>query len=297
MGERYDVAVIGTGPAGLSAAITLKIRNKTVLLLGSKALSPKVEKAHEINNYLGLPVIKGEDLAKRFAEHLEQMGIEITEDAITSVYAMGEYFSLQSKTNQTYEADAVILATGVNFGKPYPGEEKFLGRGVSYCATCDAPLYKNKKVAIIGFAPKEEAEAEFMAEVADEVYYIPAYKEPVSLNEKIRVVQDVPVSIEGGMKADKLVLKEQELAVDGIFILRESVSPSQLVPGLEVEDNHVAVNRRMETNLKGCFACGDIVGTPYQYIKSAGEGNVAALSAVSYLDQKKKTAKNNEKEE
>lgn len=293
MGERYDVAVIGTGPAGLSAAIALKIRNKTVLLLGSKDLSPKVEKAHEINNYLGLPAIKGEDLAKRFADHLKQMEIEITEDAITSVYAMGEYFSLQSKTNQTYETDAVILATGVNFGKPYPGEEKFLGRGVSYCATCDAPLYKNKKVAIIGFAPKEEAEAEFMAEVADEVYYIPAYKEPVSLNEKIRVVRDVPVSIEGGMKADKLVLKEQELAVDGIFILRESVSPSQLVPGLVVEDNHVAVNRRMETNLKGCFACGDIVGTPYQYIKSAGEGNVAALSAVSYLDQKKKTAKNN----
>ena len=292
MGERYDVAVIGTGPAGLSAAITLKIRNKSVLLLGSKNLSTKVEKAHEINNYLGLPAIKGEDLANRFAEHLKQMEIEITEDTITSVYAMGEYCSLQSKTNQTYEASAVILATGVNFGKPYPGEEKFLGRGVSYCATCDAPLYKKKKVAIIGFAPKEEAEAEFMSEVADEVYYIPTYKEPVSLGGNIQVIADTPVSIEGEKKADKLMLKAQELDVDGIFILRESVSPSQLVPGLAVEDNHVAVSRRMETNLKGCFACGDIVGTPYQYIKSAGEGNVAALSAVSYLDQKKKEQKN-----
>lgn len=292
MGERYDVAVIGTGPAGLSAAITLKIRNKSVLLLGSKNLSTKVEKAHEINNYLGLPAIKGEDLANRFAEHLKQMEIEITEDTITSVYAMGEYYSLQSKTNQTYEASAVILATGVNFGKPYPGEEKFLGRGVSYCATCDAPLYKKKKVAIIGFAPKEEAEAEFMSEVADEVYYIPTYKEPVSLGGNIQVIADTPVSIEGEKKADKLMLKAQELDVDGIFILRESVSPSQLVPGLAVEDNHVAVSRRMETNLKGCFACGDIVGTPYQYIKSAGEGNVAALSAVSYLDQKKKEQKN-----
>lgn len=289
MGERFDVAVIGTGPAGLSAAITLKIRNKKVLLLGSKALSAKVEKAHEINNYLGLPAIRGDELADRFAEHLKQMEIEITEDAITSVYAMGDYYSLQSKTNQTYEAMAVILATGVNFGKPYPGEEKFLGRGVSYCATCDAPLYKNKKVAIIGSSPKEEAEAEFMAEVADEVHYIPTYREPVSLGGNIHIVEDTPVSIEGEKKADKLVLKAQELTVDGIFILRESVSPSQLVPGLAVEDNHVAVNRRMETNLKGCFACGDIVGTPYQYIKSAGEGNVAALSAVSYLDQKKRS--------
>ena len=291
MGERYDVAVIGTGPAGLSAAITLKIRNKSILLFGSKNLSEKVGKAHEINNYLGLPAIKGEDLANRFAEHLKQMEIDITEDAITSVYAMGEYYTVQTRTNEMYEATAVILATGVDFGKPYPGEEQFLGRGVSYCATCDAPLYKKKRVAIIGFSPKEEAEAEFMAEVAAEVYYIPVYKEPVSLGNQIQVVRDVPVSIEGEKKAERLLLKERELAVDGIFILRESVSPSRLVPGLSVEENHVAVNRRMETNLKGCFACGDIVGPPYQYIKSAGEGNVAALAAVSYLDQKKKEQK------
>jgi len=294
MGERYDVAIIGTGPAGLSAAITLKIRNKKILLLGSKILSSKVEKAHEINNYLGLPAIKGEDLAKKYTEHLEQMGVEITEDQITSVYAMGDYFSLSSKKNEMYEASAVILATGVNFGKPYPGEEQFLGRGVSYCATCDAPLYRNKKVAIIGSSPKEESEAEFMAEVADEVYYIPTYKEEVSLSDSIKVIKDGVTAIEGGMKADKLVLKAQSLDVDGVFILRESVSPSQLVPGLEVVDNHVAVNRKMETNLPGCFACGDIVGTPYQYIKSAGEGNVAALSAVSYLDQKKRERKEKE---
>lgn len=290
MAERYDAAIIGTGPAGLSAAITLKIRNKKILLLGSNDLSPKVEKAHEINNYLGLPAIKGADLGQRFADHLKQMEIEITEDKITAVYAMGDYFSLQSKTNETYEAETVILATGVNFGKPYPGEEQFLGRGVSYCATCDAPLYKGKTVALIGSSPKEETEAEFMSEVAGKVYYIPTYKEPVQVNDSIEVITDLPVSIEGGLKANKLVLKSQEIEADGFFILRESVSPAQLVPGLALDGNHVAVNRKMETNLPGCFACGDIVGTPYQYIKSAGEGNIAALSAVSYLDQKKRNA-------
>ena len=287
MGERYDVAILGTGPAGLSAAITLKIRNKKILLLGSRDLSSKVTKAHEINNYLGIPAVKGEDLSKNFAEHLSQMGIEITEDMVTSCYAMGDYFSLLSKSNQTYEADTVIVATGVNFGKPYPGEEQFLGRGVSYCATCDAPLYKGKKVVLIGYSPKEEAEARFMAEICAEVYYVPMYKDEVELGDAVKVIRDVPVSIEGRMKADKLVLKNQELEVDGIFILRESVSPAQLVPGLLMDDNHIAVNRKMETNLKGCFACGDIVGAPYQYIKAAGEGNVAALSAVGYLDQKK----------
>lgn len=288
MSERYDAAIIGTGPAGLSAAITLKIRNKKILLFGSRELSPKIEKAHEINNYLGIPAVKGAELGQKFMEHLKQMEVEITEDQITAVYAMGEYFSLQSKTNKEYEAASVVIATGVNFGKPYPGEEEFLGRGVSYCATCDAPLYKGKEAVIIGFSPKEEAEAEFMAEVASKVSYVPMYKEEPKLSDGIEVIKDVPVSIEGKMKADKLVLKAQEIETDGIFILRESVSPAQLVPGLRMDGNHIEVNRKMETNITGCFACGDIVGTPYQYIKSAGEGNVAALSAAAYLDQKKK---------
>ena len=288
MENRYDVAIIGTGPAGLSAAITLKIRNKNIILFGSKDLSSKVAKAHEIQNYLGLPAISGEALAKKFASHIESMGIEITQEQITTVYSMGDYYSLLSKNNQMYDVSAVILATGVNFGKPYPGEKEFLGLGVSYCATCDAPLYRGKTVAIIGASPKEEAEADFMSEIAGKVYYIPLYKEKVNVKEAITVVEDVPTAIEGEMKAEKLILKNQELTVDGIFILRESVLPEQLVPGLEMDGNHIAVNRRMETNLAGCFACGDIVGMPYQYIKSAGEGNVAALSAVGYLDSLKK---------
>ena len=288
MENRYDVAIIGTGPAGLSAAITLKIRNKNIILFGSKDLSSKVAKAHEIQNYLGLPAISGEALAKKFASHIESMGIEITQEQITTVYSMGDYYSLLSKNNQMYDVSAVILATGVNFGKPYPGEKEFLGIGVSYCATCDAPLYRGKTVAIIGVSPKEEAEADFMSEIAGKVYYIPLYKEKVNVKEAITVVEDVPTAIEGEMKAEKLILKNQELTVDGIFILRESVLPEQLVPGLEMDGNHIAVNRRMETNLAGCFACGDIVGMPYQYIKSAGEGNVAALSAVGYLDSLKK---------
>ena len=288
MENRYDVAIIGTGPAGLSAAITLKIRNKSIILFGSKDLSSKVAKAHEIQNYLGLPAISGEALAKNFASHIESMGIEITQEQITTVYSMGDYYSLLSKNNQMYDVSAVILATGVNFGKPYPGEKEFLGIGVSYCATCDAPLYRGKTVAIIGASPKEEAEADFMSEIAGKVYYIPLYKEKVNVKEAITVVEDVPTAIEGEMKAEKLILKNQELTVDGIFILRESVLPEQLVPGLEMDGNHIAVNRRMETNLAGCFACGDIVGMPYQYIKSAGEGNVAAISAVGYLDGLKK---------
>lgn len=287
MQERYDVCIIGTGPAGLSAAITLKIRNKSILLFGNDEVSQKVAKAHEIQNYLGIPAVKGQELARQFQEHTEQMGISITKDPITAVYAMGDYFALQSKSNQTYESKAMILATGVSFGKPYPGEEQYLGRGVSYCATCDAPLYKDKIIAMVGSSKQDEEEALFMSEIAKKVYYIPLYEKggfPVKPN--LEIIQDKPIAIEGNFKADALVLENQKLSVDGIFLLRESVSPSQLVPGLQMDGNHVLVNRKMETNLSGCFACGDLVGTPYQYIKSAGEGNIAALSAVSYLSQK-----------
>ena len=287
MEERYDVAIIGSGPAGLSAAVTLKIRNKKVIIFGSKNLSAKLEKAHEIQNYLGFPAIKGEDLMKNFQNHISSLGIEITEDSITACYSLGDHFSLTSRSNKTYIAKSVILATGVNFGKPYKGEEEFLGRGVSYCATCDAPLYKGKKVVVIAQTSKEEEEAKFLSEVCEKVYYIPLYKEETNISDvaNIEIIKDEIVSIEGMMKANKLVLKNQEINADGFFILRDSVSPKQLVPGLELDENHVKVNRNMETNLKGLFACGDIAGLPYQYIKSAGEGNIAALSAVKYLSK------------
>ncbi len=287
--ERYDIAIIGTGPAGLEAAITAKVRNKKIILFGNKNLSMKVEKAHTIQNYLGLPNIAGEDLKAAYENHLKAMDIQITEDKINAVYAMGEYFALQG--NETsYEAQTVILATGVSTAKAYPGEEEFLGRGVSYCATCDAPLYRGKTAAIIGFSPKEEAEADFMAEMAEKVYYFPMYEGAIKVSDNIEVIQDKPIAVEGTMKVQELVTEKGSYAVDGVFFLRESVSPAQLVPGLKIEDNHIAVDRQLRTNIAGCFACGDAVGAPYQYIKSAGEGNVAALSAVSYLAEKRRKA-------
>ncbi len=285
---RYDVIIIGAGPAGLSAAITLKIRNKSVLVIGNTEGSEKVSKAHEINNYLGIPAVKGSDLAKSFLDHAKSMDVEFLNKQIYTVYAMGDYFALQATDGDMVEATSVILATGVNFGKPYPGENEFLGRGVSYCATCDAPLYHDKKIVIIGSSAKEEAEADFMSEICSEVIYIPTYKADVHVNEKVQVLNDVPVEFKGGMKAQTLVLKNQEIDADGFFILRESVSPAQLVPGLEMDGNHIKVNRKMETNIPGLLACGDIVGAPYQYIKSAGEGNVAAISAVDYLSKLKR---------
>ena len=293
--ERYDVAVIGTGPAGVSAAITAKVRNKSVLLLGSAEISDKVAKAHSIQNYPGLPDIPGAELAKKLREHLDQMGIEITDRRVTMIYAMGDFFSLQID-QEFVEATSVILAIGVSFGKPLPGEDENLGRGVSYCATCDGALYRGKEAVIVGYAPKEEADARFLSELADKVTYIPVYKKDEMPSEgtelfpgiaNIEVVCAKPEAIEHRDGRMVLTTDLGEIVSDGIFLLRESVSPGKLVPGLELDGNHVKVDRKMASNLPGLFAAGDITGTPYQYIKAAGEGNMAALSAVSFIDSKK----------
>lgn len=289
--ERYDIAIIGSGPAGLEAAITAKVRNKNVLLIGSNNLSSKVEKAHLIRNYLGLNEVTGLQMQEKFLEHLKALDIKITEERVNTVYAMGDYFAIQGHKDM-YEARTVILACGISAAKPLPGELENLGKGVSYCATCDASLYKGKKTVVIGYSQDEEKEAQFLSELAKEVIYLPIYQMDADSNGNvklraggnIKVLNNAnPVSIERVDKKVLLNLDGESIETDGLFILRESVAPSQLVPGLKIENNQVDVNRKMETNIAGLFACGDITGAPYQYIKAAGEGNVAALSAVNYL--------------
>lgn len=288
--SRVDIAIIGSGPAGLEAALTAKNRNKTITLYGSKDLSNKMQVIdHPITNYLGLSNVTGKQMAEAFEKQLEEGDIRITEKKVTTVYSMGEYFSLQLSDNTMEEATTVILASGVVSGKPYVGENEFLGRGVSYCATCDAPLYKDKNVIVIGGNSNEEVEAEFLGDVCKKVIYIPLYKEePHFKHDNIQVIQERPLEIKGGMKVSSLLTDKNEYETDCVFILREAQFPSQLVPGLQVENNAVKVDREMKTNIPGLFAAGDIVGLPYQFIKSAGEGNIAAISAATYIDTKKR---------
>jgi len=282
--ERYDIAIVGSGPAGLSAALNAKIRNKKFIIFGNKNLTNKLVKAPKINNYLGFYGITGAGVKERFQEHLQAMDIEITEERINSIYAMGEYFALMAN-DKTFEAKSVILATGIEYTRPIKGEEEYLGKGVGYCATCDAPLYKGKVVTIIGHNKEAEEEANYVSELAGEVYYVPMYKGNYNLRNNIKVVEDKPQEIVGELKVNKLILKNTEIETDAVFLLKDSISPGQLVPGLKIEENHIFVDRLMKTNIPGCFAAGDCVGKPYQYIKSAGEGNIAALSAVQYLDK------------
>ncbi len=153
---------------------------------------------------------KWTEIRDEFAKHLESMDIEITEEKINNIYSMGDYFTLMGSKN-TYESTTVILATGVNFGKPLKGEEEYLGKGVGYCATCDAPLYKDKIVTIIAYNKHEEAEANFLAQVASKVYYVPMYKEEVDVDESIEIIKDIPVEIVGEQFVKKLILKNNQI--------------------------------------------------------------------------------------
>ncbi|MDR1773463.1 MAG: NAD(P)/FAD-dependent oxidoreductase [Clostridioides sp.] len=297
------MAIIGSGPAGLSAAINAKIRNKNIILFGNKNISNKLTKAPLVKNYLGFYDITGEELKKNFKNHIEKMNIEINESKITGIYAMGKYFSILSG-NEMFEADSIVLATGIEFTKQLKGEEEFLGRGVGYCATCDAPLYKGKKVAIIGYNDESVDEANYLNELASKTYFIPMYPkkkkiedsaESVNANSKekkldssVELINDKPTEILGNMKVSEISFKNSEnIDVDGVFIIKDNPYPHTLMPGIETKEGHILVDTMMRTNIKGCFAAGDCVGKPYSYIKAAGQGQIAALSAVEYLDNMK----------
>lgn len=287
---RYDIAIIGTGPAGISAAITAKLRNKNIILFGNKDLSDKINKAHSIKNYTGLPNVTGEELAAALKNHLDDLDIEITEKRVNAVYSMGEYFALQVG-KEMIESKSLIIATGVTASKTLENEDEFLGRGVSYCATCDAHFCKGKDVAVIAYTKEAEEDALFLSEVCSSIKYFPLYdisNEIFDKNGNIQIIKDKPIGFAGNMKAEKIICENSSYDAFSTFVVRNNISADKLVPGLKTDGTHIIVDLQMETNIKGLFACGDIAGKPYQYIKSAGQGNIAALSAVAYLANKSK---------
>ena len=281
--ETVDIAIIGSGPAGISAALNAKIRNKSYYLFGSMALSDKVQRSERISNYPAIPDIGGAEFNALLSKQLEQSGINITEKRITGIYNMGKYFALLSDMEE-FDAKTVILATGVETVRPVPGERELLGRGVSYCATCDGNLYKGKTIAVVCDNAEMEEEVSYLSELAGNVYYYPLFKDSKFESENLTRLSSPIVEIKGEGRVSSVLLKNgEEIKVDGIFFLKQSGSPTVLLRELETEDGHVKVNRKLETNIKGCFAAGDCTGTPYQIAKAVGEGNVAVHSAIKYL--------------
>lgn len=277
----YDCIIVGGGPAAVSAAINLKILGKNFLWVGAGS-SKKAAAAELVRNYPGLPDITGQQLVEKLDEHARGMGVEFKNALVSAIYDLSGRYAVAAGT-ETYETRTVILCTGVSAQKPIAGEESFLGRGVSYCATCDGFLYKGKTIGVLLFDKQFEHEAEYLCSLAAKAYIMPMYKNCTITAPNAEIMVKMPRQIVGGMKAEKLVFADGELAVDGVFVLRASVSPAILLRGLKEENGHIAVDRQCRTNMAGVFAAGDCTGRPYQYAKAVGEGNVAAHSAVEYL--------------
>lgn len=278
----FDVAIIGSGPAGISSAINCKIRNKSIVLFGQNELSHKVEISEKINNYPGLPNISGKELNAKMREHLDSMGIEITEERITGIYNMKDKFTLLAN-RKMFEARSVILCLGAETIKPLPNERELLGRGVSYCATCDGMLYKDKKIAVFCDNADGEEEVEYLSDLASEVYYSHKFTSKIDKANVTHLKSRITAVI-GDSKVSGIELADgTNLDVDGVFFIKQAVSADVLLNKLEVQNGSIVVDKNMKTSIDGCFAAGDCTGTPYQIAKAVGEGNIAAHNAVKYL--------------
>ena len=279
----FDAAIIGTGPAGLSAAINLKQHGKSVLWLGSDQMSAKVEKSEKIRNYPGFAEITGPELNRRLRAHAESLDLAITDRMVTNVLPSGDTFQLLAQ-NELYAARTLLLAAGAAAAKGFPGEKELLGRGVSYCATCDGFLYRGKSIAVYCADRRYEHEAADLAGFAETVYLHTPYRDCAVDLPNVKHLSRPIRRVLGDRRVTGIELSDgSTIEVNGLFCLRNSVAPDTLLPGLTLDGPHIAVNRRMETNLPGCFAAGDCTGRPYQIAKAVGEGNVAAHSMLEYL--------------
>ncbi|SDY12186.1 NAD(P)/FAD-dependent oxidoreductase [Lachnobacterium bovis] len=268
----YDVIVIGSGPAGLSAAINVRQRGGSVLVLGTNIEENPLMKAEKIDNYLGLPGKTGKELMEIYVSHAKDMGVEIKEARVLNTMKNGDSWMV-SAGSDFYEAYAIIQTGGIVRGKKFEGEEEKVGKGVSYCATCDGMLYRGKNVAVIGYGKSDEKEAEFLKGIGCNVEYFENPKKVV---------------VEGKDKVEKIKVSDVEYTVDGVFILRPTIAPNELFPNLELDGNYIKIDRKMQTNIEGLYAAGDCTGLPLQVAKAVGEGLVAGQSAMAYVSKSKK---------
>jgi len=304
----YSLIIIGGGPAGMSAGIYASRQRIKTLLLTKDFGGQMAKKAVPIENYPGFEKISAFDLISRMKNHLKKSEIEIKEgEEVISIEKENEIFEVKTKKGNTYFSHSIIVATGADPRKlKIPGEEEFLGKGVSYCVLCDGPLFKEKEVAVIGggesgfeaaVALANWAKKIYILEFAKEVKASQKIQEEAKRTQKIEVITQAKVKEIRGEKFVKEILfedqkekKDKILKVNGVFVEIGTVPASNFLKGLVEfnEKGEIKVNpRTQETSLPGIFAAGDVTDNLFkQIVVAAGEGAKAALSAYFYLKKK-----------
>jgi thioredoxin reductase (NADPH) len=293
--EEYDVIIVGGGPAGLSAGVYSGRYGLKTLVLEAFAFGGNVRNAHLVENYLGFKSISGLELAKLFEEHAKQY-CEMKIEEVIDIKKENDLFYVKTNKNE-YKAKAIILATGSKHRiLGIKGEKEFKGRGVSYCSTCDGFLFRNKNVAVIGNGNGAASSVVYLQEICNKVYLITnnlkAEKSIIDkFKDNVEIINGWPKEIFGAQKVEGIILESgKKLNVDGVFISLGLVPAIELAKklGVEIEKNYIKVNRKMETNIKGVFACGDITGINLQIAKAVGEGSIAGYSVFKYLHNLKR---------
>jgi len=299
LGEVFDILVIGGGPAGLTAALYASRQGVrtgliTIDIGGQLMMSPRIE------NFPGLPPLSGFELANSILDQVRELGCEIIYDEVVKIDGDGGRFIAYTKSGRRYPSKAVILAIGKRPRKlGVPGEDKFVGKGVSYCAVCDAPLYREKNVAIIGWGEAVYEAATVLNSYGNRLYIIfPGKISKGELSEKLsrlgaKLMERTRVmEIKGDLVVKSIVLKDldsgevSELEVDGIFIEMGYVADTRWLGNLiEVNENgEIVIDKVCKTSKEGIFAAGDVTDVPYkQAVIAAAQGAIAALSAYNYL--------------
>ena len=306
---KYDIAIIGGGPAGLSAAITASSKGRKVVVFEAHGFSPRLRSVELITDYMGCPDISGNELMDRFIEHARHIGAEIIEEKIVSLKEKAGYFELGTPNSQ-YNADTVILATGISRSSLLPGEKEFLGRGVSYCATCDGFFFKGKDVLVIGGGDSALQEALFLTKFASRVRVVHRrdqfragefLQQKATENAKIQPVFDTVLDrIDGEGKVQAVQARNvktgalERWETDGVFVFVGHFPNSGLFKGqLDMDpQGFLVVDKYMMTNVPGVFAAGEIMDPIFkQAISSAGLGCMAAIAAERWLESREeKTA-------
>ena len=296
--EIYDVIIVGGGPAGLTAAIYAARHNLKTLILEGKKVGGKALEAHWIENYPGFPEgIKGHELMEKFIDQTQKFGAEVMEETVIGLADYGD-LKMVSTRKGYHQGKSIIIATGVSRKQlSVPGENEFKGRGVSYCAVCDGPFFKDKDVAVIGSGHEAVHDSEMLLKTSKKVYLMPGkkgfsedYPELNRLREKenLRILEDVNVkSIHGSDMVDYIELDNGErISVSGVFIILEHVSTLGILNDAGVDTDEggcIIVDKDQMTNISGVYAAGDCVCRGMQIVTATGGGARAALSVMKYI--------------
>lgn len=277
-----DIIIIGAGPAGLSAAINAMTRGKTVRIFSSK--ENYLSKAERVDNHLGFYNMSGKELMDKFKEHAKAMNIKIENNKVVNILPMGESFMVNIN-GEIDEAKKVILSMGVSKTKEIPGESRLLGMGVSYCATCDGMLYRNKNAVVWDQSKEALEEANFLQSIGVNVTFVSKKERSEHLNKDIKYINGTLTEVIGEDVVKSVKAGDVVIETDAVFMLRDAVAPTALIDGLKTEGNFIAVDRNMETNIEGVYAAGDITGKPLQLSKAVSEGLIAAQHAALQIDK------------